>query len=292
MAANRIITAEELNHMKTIAPYVHRKNERQVKNQLLESIKDFYGDRWHLFSDATRASIDYYALRAAERGFVFHDSGKVGDLFGASKRTVRLRLDELVEEGILVKAYRRCKTNNGLGNIVFFFASHPYFEHWCDYLGIKPLNCQAKCQTDCQAGEGDYLTASKAEKPKKVSTLFLPSFTLNSLRERSEESLGYEFVRESVPKDFVMILKPFINQAKDIEEYWRMVELKTQNHDKLGYEFDFLPLAIRAFRAAIRKKNAENRIAYFTKTFDNMYKDACRKDAWNSILGDGLLSNA
>ncbi|MFZ7942538.1 hypothetical protein ACO1D1_02545 [Neobacillus sp. 19] len=79
--------------------------------------------------------------------------------------------------------------------------------------------------------------------------------------------MDHTFVRNRVPKPFAELVECFFDDAKVIEDYWRMVHLLAFDY-KLHKETDVIvPIAIDAFRQLIRKLKLTNvvrkPIAYF-----------------------------
>ncbi|MDF2039854.1 hypothetical protein P2R12_23210 [Cytobacillus oceanisediminis] len=65
-----------------------------------------------------------------------------------------------------------------------------------------------------------------------------------------EEPLNASFVSERVPSDFVSLVKYFFDDAKQIEEYWKLVKISAYKNKVTG---DILYIALQAFRTLIRK---------------------------------------
>lgn len=275
MCKNRIVSSEEFTRMMNQKPFAQNVGEMQrVKRQLVDGIKAFYDDRWYLFNDATRKMFDYLAFLSAEKGFAFADCEHIESKYGVSKRTIKLRLKELIDAGLMVKVYRRNKRGNSLGNQIYLFTEHAYFQKWSMLLGVEKavasVVCKDDCTDDCIHESDENPTASKVDDPKKVSTISLSTNIQNPLNKRNK-TLSHEFVSDRVPKDFTAIVKPFFDDAKIIEEYWKMVEIDTRYLKKFDtIEIDFTGVAIASFRQMIRKHKlglVKNPIAYFYGVF-------------------------
>ncbi|WP_409305074.1 hypothetical protein [Peribacillus sp. SCS-155] len=65
-----------------------------------------------------------------------------------------------------------------------------------------------------------------------------------------EMPLDSTFVSERVPNDFTHLVKCFFNDAKTIEEYWRIVRITAKKHKIEG---DIIGTALQAFKMLIRK---------------------------------------
>ncbi|MFJ7727833.1 hypothetical protein ACIQXV_16920 [Neobacillus sp. NPDC097160] len=113
--------------------------------------------------------------------------------------------------------------------------------------------------------------------PPKQEILTHPKETIDLLKteedqkikKRKEEpsELDHTFVSNRVPKDFVQFVKCFFDDAKLIEEYWRMVHILAFDYKLHGETDVIVGIAIDAFRQLIRKMKFTNvvrkPIAYF-----------------------------
>ncbi|ETI65976.1 hypothetical protein BAVI_24888 [Neobacillus vireti LMG 21834] len=105
--------------------------------------------------------------------------------------------------------------------------------------------------------------------PLNKTTNLLKTEKDQKIKKRKEEpsELDHTFVSNRVPKDFVQFVKCFFDDAKLIEDYWRMVHIISFDY-KLHEETDVIVgIAIDAFRQLIRKlkftKVVRKPIAYF-----------------------------
>lgn len=80
-------------------------------------------------------------------------------------------------------------------------------------------------------------------------------------------SLDHSFTGDYVPKEFVMTVKPFFNDAETIEEYWKMAKISSYDYRNAIDPETVLSLAMHSFKQMIgklKKGKAENPVAYFT----------------------------
>ncbi|WP_223820842.1 hypothetical protein [Bacillus sp. S3] len=113
--------------------------------------------------------------------------------------------------------------------------------------------------------------------PPKQQTLNHPKETINLLKtekdqkikKRKEEpsTLDHTFVSNRVPKPFAEFVKCFFDDAKVIEDYWRMVHILAFDYKLHDETETIVDLAIDSFRQLIRKLKFTNvvrkPIAYF-----------------------------
>ncbi len=113
--------------------------------------------------------------------------------------------------------------------------------------------------------------------PPKPEPMNHPKETINLLktekdqkikkRKEASSKLEHTFVSNRVPKNFVQFVKCFFDDAKLIEEYWRMVHILAFDYKIHGETDVIVDLAIDSFRQLIRKLKLTNvvrkPIAYF-----------------------------
>ena len=107
---------------------------------------------------------------------------------------------------------------------------------------------------------------------KRTVTAANKPFTENS-------SLDHTFTSDSVPKEFVMTVKPFFDDAKTIEEYWKMVKIDTYKIRGILLDDEtILYTAMHSFKQMIRKLKAgrinKEPIAYFKGVLNKQITDA------------------
>lgn len=277
MCQNRIITIGEFEQMKAYRPIVeNHTDEQRMKHQLLDGIIAYYGEKWWRLEPSTRSAIDFIALMGAQRGFAYPKPQTLRDMYGMSERTVNRRIKELVDAGLMVKAYRRNKNGNSLGNQVYIFVNHPYFADWKALLN---LHVQEGVQHRVQHEIAETLTESKSEEPKNSPTYSLPKTNLRELNKRNT-TIPSEYARKNVPRDFIAVVKPFFDDAMFIEELWHMVEVDKKKIDGL-VDIDFTKVAEFAFMEMVRKDKSgivRNRFAYFYGTFKKMVDEIIEED--------------
>jgi hypothetical protein len=136
MSKNRKISTEEFNFLCGLAPFVPETDQKSFKHALLRRVERVFGDKWHNLSEKTRQAIDYICFLAIDRGFIYASPDHIAQKHGIGKSTVYDALKVLREEGILYKANRCSRKQNGLGCPIHFFTIHPYFERICQVLKL------------------------------------------------------------------------------------------------------------------------------------------------------------
>lgn len=108
--------------------------KRSISTQLYNLIKNsFNQETWIKMKDNTKNAINFYCWLGSETGMVFSSPEFVGEKYNVSARMIRNVMNNLVENGFLVKGNRKHKDRNGKGKVVYFFVKHP------NYLEIENL---------------------------------------------------------------------------------------------------------------------------------------------------------
>jgi hypothetical protein len=93
--------------------------------------------------------------------------------------------------------------------------------------------------------------------------------------------LDHTFTSEKVPQAFCRLVKCFFDDAKTIEEYWKMTQIAAYRNNRENEKEKVLGIAIHSFKQMINKLKStnavKNPIAYFygilNKKFDCLYFD-------------------
>ena len=92
-----------------------------------------------------------------------------------------------------------------------------------------------------------------------------------------ELELDHTYTSDRVPQPFVQLVKYFYNDAKTIEEYWRMAEIAGWRNNFENKRNQVLTTAIASFKQLISKlksnKKIQNPIAYFYGILDKKLDD-------------------
>lgn len=188
------IENSQFMQMKAVKALVENKaDQNKTKMSLMSKVYTALEDSIYRLKEATRKSIDRLAFMSTERGFVYIGQETLAKQYGVTARTIRGRIKELIEAGVLAVAYRRSSKHNGKGKPVYFFTAHPYFESWKSMfnLQVSDASISSDFQTDFQAEKADKPTGSKDGEGKKVSTLF---DLIPKLRDLINNSLPAKFI--------------------------------------------------------------------------------------------------
>lgn len=232
MSKNRKITTEEFNYLENLEPYLvkrQRKAFKEFKYTLLRTVEGVFGDKWYNLKDKTRSAVDFICFLSVERGYFYASPYTIAEESGISKSTVYEALKQLRANGVLVKANRTSRKQNGLGTAIHFFTVHPYFDHIREFLN---LDWKPNQKADWKAENAEIPCESKVEEPKNLPTYSLPSSLdlkdnmnnhLNDDHETSEEAKSeskqkyFKYVPKSINLRFASIFK------NNLVELWKRV---------------------------------------------------------------------
>lgn len=156
-----------------------------------------------------------------------------------------------------------------------------------DGKGETPVNYQENKSVDTPRTKGEHPQKStkqgkvvKRLTSLKTVNLYSKTSKLNNNKRIEETSLNHTYTADYVPKEFVQVVRHFFDNAKVIEEYWRMVKIDTYSVKRWVDERTILFTAIHSFKQMIgklKKGMVKNPIAYFKgvlhKQIDKIYND-------------------
>ncbi|MFD2681813.1 hypothetical protein [Bacillus seohaeanensis] len=99
------------------------------------------------------------------------------------------------------------------------------------------------------------------------------------------KELDHTFTSDEVPPAFRQLVKCFFDEAKTIEEYWKMAKIAAYHNNRENEKDQVLGIAINSFKQMINKlklsKSIKKPIAYFygilNKKFDQLYFEELRE---------------
>lgn len=270
MRKNTIIEHDTFKQIVQYNPAVTGTAARNhLKMEMLNSIINAIGEKWNRMKHETKSALEYLCFLSIERGFVYAGSQHVSERHDIDSSTVRRYLSFLEKGGCIGRLWRSSSKHNGRGQAVIFFTVHPYYQKYWQEMFFISYDSQPNTQADhvqetSNINENDSLI---------VSTIYQPNI-LKDLKERSKETLNSEFTSSRVPIQFTKYVSNFYDDAKTIEELYKVVKLQTRY---LTYysDQDRLELALYAFRQLIRKirldkRKIENIFGYFWGIVDKM----------------------
>ncbi|UAT33095.1 transcriptional regulator (plasmid) [Bacillus badius] len=282
MTVSRMLSNEEFKQMMSYKPYANNHKEQQsMKLKLLKVVEEVYGDSYYRLKKETRQAIDMMCWLSSERGFFFAKDDYLADRHDISDRTIRNVAKKLREHGVLFSVYRRSTKQNGRSAPVHLFVDHPYFSYWEELLNLSDF------QADFQTENAETPCGSKDEEAKKVPTYSLPlKKSFNKYIRKEEPVLDESFTPSHIPKSFILAVKPFFGQAKEIYKLWGKAML-AYRITRLNTPLEELTeLVVQAFKESIfshkhsRIKGSFN--AYFFGTLRNMMTVEKRREIMNN----------
>lgn len=281
MTVSRIVTNEEFNQMKSYKVYAENKKQKQaMKHQLLEGVKEAYGERYWRLKEGTRQVIDMICWLASENGFVFAKDKYLSDRYNMSARTVRKVFKELREAGVTFTVYRRSSTQNCRTAPVHLFTAHPYYKHWDNKLNLGEF------QNNDQNEIAETPCESKEEQPKKAPTVYL-TFNKHLLKNlRKQDRLDSSFTPKNVPGEFVKTAKPFFDDAEEIHDLWKKAALVYRQFDLLHELEQYTELVIDALQQSVyalkERKIRKDFKGYFYGTLLKMFTYQKRRETFST----------
>jgi N-acetylglutamate synthase-like GNAT family acetyltransferase len=120
----------------------------------------------------------------------------------------------------------------------------------------------------------------KMDHPNETSNLSKTK-KIKDLKKRKEEPirLDHSYTSDYVPKPFVQLVQSYYNDAKIIEEYWRMTRIAASNYNSENEPELILTTAIASFKQLVTKiKKIHKPIAYYygiisQKLHDHLYQE-------------------
>ncbi|MFF0566013.1 HTH domain-containing protein [Bacillus velezensis] len=133
-----LVDSKVFNQMISYKPYTENQlQSKKMKFTLLDSIKDYFSDKWYRFKNGTRSVLDMMAFLSTERGFVYASQLYLGERYEVSDRTIRRVISDLEKAGLIYIVYRRHSKGNSKGKPIYLFTQHPYFKYWVNLLNIN-----------------------------------------------------------------------------------------------------------------------------------------------------------
>lgn len=119
----------------------------------------------------------------------------------------------------------------------------------------------------------------KTEKMNHLNkTSNLSETNKQDINKRNTETteLDHTFTSDRVPEAFVQVVKYFFQEAKTIEEYWRMTVIAAYRNNREKEKDQILSIAIHSFKQLINKLKTQkitNPIAYYYGILDKKLMD-------------------
>jgi hypothetical protein len=265
MKKRTIIEHSTFKQMQSVEP-LH--DTKSIKNDLLNSIIEYYQDKYYRLKQATRAAIDSLCFLAADKGYCYASQTYLAEN-GISERTIRRIMKDLANAGIIYITYRRKGHFNMCGKPVYFFVQHLYFKQWKLLLNINvQVNDQAHDRVETikngsTSAKNDSFSESTYSLPEKSSN--------NPLNNR--ETL--DLLPNNIDHDFAHLYSCYFGvNLKQINELWHICKHQAW---KINIEPEHMADgAIHALKQAVGQmkiKKIRNFAAYFTNVIKEIYHD-------------------
>lgn len=229
---------------------------------------DFTKGELVAFKRLTKYCAKFFGIANAKIGTILKTINEESNGHGVSRRTFERMITKAVELGILIRKHT-IKVKGGQGHNVYIFQKP-------SKNGVPKMEILAHRQN------AETLTDSKDEQPKKEREAIdlLETNNIKRLSKRIDTSvqtkLDHTYVSDSVPKEFVNLVKHFYDNSQTIEEYWKMVKIDTYNvRNSLNNE-EILDTAKHSFKQMIgrvKKGKVRNPIAYFKRVLHKQITD-------------------
>ena len=192
---------------------------------------------------------------------------------GISRSTFKRMIQKAKEIGLL-SVYETVRKNGSKSSNVYVF---------------NPLSASVSSSLKTDSGPS---SDEKLNRPQTSNLSKTSKIKIYNKRNTAEinvkneiEKLDASFVSENVPKAFTNFVRCFFNDAKQIEEYWKLVTISAR---KNGVTDNVVETAIQAFKALIRKikfSNVTNTYGYFYGVLNRKFKALYVKGLLHSCWG-------
>lgn len=203
-------------------------------------------------------------------GVSFLRKNTIANLIGISRRTVIRACNLLVQLGI-IKQYEMKRDTDKLQTsnaIVIQPVTHDVTNSETSYPDTKMdlIRPKLDCEKQPDTQESTELTHQKDNFSSKTNT------NTKDHNKRYKERLSADFTSSRVPKEFTRFVRNFYNNAKTIEEFWKVVKYQTRYHSHYSEE-DRVDLALDSFKQLVRniklgKRKIRSIFAYFNGIVD------------------------
>lgn len=237
---------------------------------LLDHKKDFSKAELVAFKRLVRFSAKFYGVANAKIGTLLKAINEKANGYGVSRSTFERMLRKAKELGILT-IKNTVKSKGGRGHNVYVFNT-------IDVLKKEKLTYRENTEKPCESKgkQGDF----EGETNNLLETNKIKDINKRIENDSSSNKLDHSFTSDYVPKDFVRTVKPFFDDAKTIEEYWKMVKIDTYKIQRYLDQNTVVGTAIHSFKQMIsklKKGKVKNPIAYFKgvlkQQFDEVFSE-------------------
>lgn len=253
MRAGKIENFKDLSQFNSIKEF-----NTTIEMFLAEHKKDFTKSELIAFKRLVRFAAKYFGVANAKIGTILKAINDKMKGMGISRSTFERMLRKCKKLGILtIENTTRSKGGKG-HNVYIFNTIDVWKKKKLTHSENPPKPCDSKNEIQYPEGE--------------TSNLFKTS-NINNINKRKKLRLDSTFTASYVPKEFVLAVKPFFDDAATIENFWKSVFLDTRKITHIVDAATITYTAIDAFKQSIRSykqgKIKTSLIRYFTGTFKN-----------------------
>ena len=244
---NKKMTNEDFKYINTFPHLLaSTKDKKQLKWHLLNQIKAVFGDKFHNLKQGSQDAFDEMCFLSLDRGFFFAKDTYFAEKHNVGKSTINRNLKTLCDNNVLVKKYRTSSKQNGLGNVVYFFVDHPYFEYWKEYFEfneITEIEAHEKAEnseTPCHSKSTGEKNNSNCVLPESFKSLFnnkqdikIANCVVEMVKKAREKGTIINYLDKYINKILVSLEKKSQYELRKYEKAMqRQVELSERINSK------------------------------------------------------------
>lgn len=258
MLSGRIENFKEFSQFETLDKF-----NNAIEMFLAEHKKDFTKGELIAFKRLVRYSAKYVGVANAKISTLLKTINEKANGFGISRSTFERMLRKAKEFGILT-ILNTVKGKGGKGHNVYVFNK-------IDVSKKEKLTHWENLPNPYDSKDG--------QKKRKTETSDFKANIIKNINKRIGTSLDHTYTSDYVPQEFKNLVKCFFDDAKLIEEYWRMARIDTYHIRGTVLDEDtILHIAIHSFKQMIsklKKGKVRNPIAYFKGVVKQQIDKAC-----------------
>lgn len=256
---NRVMQVGNINSFSHLSQFKDIQDfNRQIEKWMVDFKKEFTKSELVALKRLIRFSAKVAGVCTAKIGTVVSATHEK-DGAGISRSTFKRMITKAKSFGLLQVHETERKNGSQSANVYVFnrleVVNEQFFKNHSEPPEEEKLNHHNKTSNP-------YKTNNHNNK----RTEGMPSSTIPELR------LNASFVSESVPSEFVSMVKCFFDDAKKIEEYWKLVKISARKHHITD---GITETALQAFRTLIRKlkfSKVTNTYGFFYGVLNRKFK--------------------
>lgn len=243
------------------------KNDFNRQMEMFQAVhkNDFTKTEYMLFKRLLRFCVRVPGIATASIKTILEGTKLKDFIMGASESTFHRMKRKAIKLGILEVRQTERKNSSTSSNLWIFkrFVSVPATIDTPQTQGerVQPVSAKGKVFSQLTPLKTSITNKTNNKINKRIGTAALKDLALKS-------SLDHTYTRDYVPNEFTQTVKPFFNDAKKIEEYWKMVQIFSYDYKNSVDATTVLSTAMHSFKQMIASLKAgkikTKPIAYFT----------------------------